>query len=353
MKNKLISLLFLAGTVSIFSGCSLPGATTGTRTVAGIGTIAKTIDGGVTWETRVKVDDQQNIGGVNVLSFVIDPVDTRKIYIGTESNGLYFSKNAGETWEKTNLSIQKIYGIVIDPRNDSSIYVAGIWNGRGKIFHTENEGKDWVEVYSEPSNGTIISSLAMNKHDSAVLYAGTSEGMIFKTTDGGKSWINLYRAKGIIFDIKFDSSMDEVVYFGLFGSGVLRTKDHGTTFEDIIGNVRKAGFNGNVNTIVVDPANSGFIYLGVNGAVLKGKNFGEDWESMNILETARKFPIKSVAINPKNSREVMFIAELVLYKSTDGGVQWSTYQLDSAKSVQTIEYDPFDPLTVYMGFRKK
>jgi photosystem II stability/assembly factor-like uncharacterized protein len=224
-----------------------------------------------------------------------------------------------------------------------------VWNGRGKIFHTENGGKDWVEVYSEPSNRTIIYSLAMSILNSSVLYAGTSEGMIFKTTDGGKSWANLYKVRGIVSDIVFDTSGDEVVYFGIFNSGILKTKDHGVTFENIADKIKKAGFSANVNTITVDPTASGTVFLGVNGAVLKSKNFGDSWESMNILETSKKFPIKSIAINPKNYKEIFYAGGQVLYKSIDGGVQWSTYQLDTTLTVQLIKYDLFDPLILYMG----
>ena len=78
---------------------------------------------------------------------------------------------------------------------------------------------------------------------------------------------------------------------------------------------------------------------------------GDSWNAMNLIESSKAFAIRSIAINPKNSKEIMYSSAKALYKSTDSGVRWATFQLDTAKEISVLKYDVADPVKIYAGLR--
>jgi len=347
--KKLALFAVIITSVILFSGCSMSN-----QNSSATGNILKSADGGKTWEPKVKVDDKKSIASVNVLSMAINLGDSKVIYIGTREDGIFVTKNGGENWEKINFPPTKVYGLVIDHSNVKKIYATGVWQGRGKIYKTENEGGDWEEIYTEPADGTIVISLAINPFDNSVLYAGTSKGAVFKTVDGGKTWHNLSKANGPVIGIVFDSIDGNTAYFTVMERGILRTKDGGSSFDDLEKNIRgdKLIRNSRTFSIATDPLQSGVVYAGLDEGIMRSSDFGETWNLINTLEPSREFPVRAIAINPENSKEIIYSAAQAVYKSIDGGVQWSTSQLQSKNVVNVIQYDPSDPAIVYLGLKK-
>ena len=168
-------------TATLFlSGCSLTGSSS-----LSSGSILKSSDGGQNWEAKVKSDDKKNIAGVNALSMAIDPQNSQTIYIGTKEDGIFITKDGAESWEKLNFPPAKVYGLAINRFNPQIIFVSGVWQGRGKVYKSENGGTDWKEIYTEPADGTVITALAASPFDGNILYAGTSEGAIFESSRAG------------------------------------------------------------------------------------------------------------------------------------------------------------------------
>lgn len=342
--------------IFFLSGCSLPnsGTSTSTITSAPVGAVSflKTTDGGKSWTPKVKVNDKQNISNVDVISVAIDPNNIGTIYIGTDSSGLFVSKDGAENWQKLNFPPTKIYGLAIDKTNSQNIYASGVYNSRAKIYKSSNSGTDWHEIYTEPANGTIITSLAIGRSNSQILYAGTDQGVIFSSTDGGQTWKNIYKANSAIVSIAFDSASDSTVYFGIYTQGLLRIKNGSNNVEDLTKNMTATAPNSQVSSAVADPSNSGTIYLGLSSGILRSLDFGDNWEKVNVLESSAKFPIWALAVNPQNSNEIAYSGAGAIYKSTDGGNSWSTFQLASGKLVRVLKYDPYAPNIIYAGLKK-
>jgi photosystem II stability/assembly factor-like uncharacterized protein len=346
--KKIIALSFLFVLTFLLSGCSLNTALVSTKDLMANATVIKTDDAGSTWNPKIKVDDKKTIASVDVLSMVINPNDSNIVYIGTVADGLFVTKDAGETWSQVAFP-EKAYGLVIDPNNPDIMYASGVLNGRAKIFKRLAEGQEWKEIYTEPANGTTISSIAIDRTNSRVLYAGTSEGVIIKTTDAGVSWTNIKKAEGPIIGIGFDNSNASHVFFGVFQTGVLETKNAGATVEDITEKVDTANHNRSVYTLVADPYLSGVVYVGTEAGIFKKS--GETWVPMNMIESSKVFPVRAIAVNPKNSKEIMYSSAKAIYKSVDSGTTWSTFQLNTSKELSTIKYDPMDPSKIYAGLR--
>ncbi|HEX8974679.1 MAG TPA: YCF48-related protein, partial [Patescibacteria group bacterium] len=336
MKKILITTTLATATL-VLSGCSLAAPLSSTKNPMASATFIKSADAGTTWQPKIKIDDKKTIAGINVLSMAINPQNTSVIYIGTESNGLFMTKDGGETWSQVAFA-DKAYGLAFDPSNPDIMYGSGVFNGRAKIFKRLQEGQEWKEVYTEPSDGTTISSIAVDRVNSQVIYAGTSEGVIIKSTDGGSTWVNLKKATGPITNIAFDAANDYHVFFAVFQTGVLETTDGGKSINDISSKIDTTGHTSSVFTLVTDPVLGGVVYAGTGRGIFR-RNGGDTWTSVNIIESSKAFPIRSIAVNPRNSREIIYASAKAIYKSTDGGSTWSTIQLDTSKDISVLKYD--------------
>jgi photosystem II stability/assembly factor-like uncharacterized protein len=357
-KYTTIGILLLG--VFFFSGCSLLSSSKNSDSSLGsskaeASSFLKTTDGGKTWEAKVKISDTQNISSADILSLAIDSKNTNIIYAGSASNGLLVSKDGAETWQKLNFPTTKIYGLAIDKLNGQNIYASGVYNSRAKIYKSANSGTDWQEIYTEPANGTIITSLAMSQSNSQLLYVGTDQGAIFSSGDGGQTWKNIFKAENAVVGISF-SSDNSTAYFAVYTRGILRLKIGSDKLDDLTKNAGKfsSGFGSSeIYSVATDPSNPGTVYLGLGDGILKSKDFGENWEKLNILESSSKYPVWALGINPKNSNEIVYSGAGAIYKSTDGGNQWSTFQLASGKSVRILRYDPNQTNIIYAGLKKE
>lgn len=133
--------------------------------------------------------------------------------------------------------------------------------------------------------------------NSAVVYAGgyeNSSAAIYKTTNSGNNWYRLSATglTGYVYHLAIDPVNTDILYAGT-SSGVYRSTDTGTTWSS-------TGFsNGQVNAVLLDPADHSNIYAGTNyNGVYKSTNAGSSWSQINdgLLELS----INRLGINPEN-----------------------------------------------------
>ena len=349
--KKTLSIAILASAVFLFSGCSLPSTTKLSNSPMANATVLKTVDGAVTWQPKIKVDATKTIAGIDVLSMALDPTDSNVIYLGTQANGLFVSKDGAETWTQAAFP-EKVYGLVFDPSNHEVMYASGVLNGRAKIFKRLNEGEQWKEIYTEPADGAVISALAIDGVNSQILFAGTSEGVIVKTVDGGTTWTNLKKADGPVTSIVFDKAGDNHIFFLVFQLALLETKDGGKTLENITPKIDAVNRTTSVYSLVADPNAGGVFYVGTGSGIFRKNGAGDLWSQVNTIESSRAFAIRAIAINPANSKEIIYASSQAIYKSSDGGNTWATFQLDTAKEISVLKYDKSDVAKIYAGLRK-
>lgn len=389
MLKKIV--LIAVGTL-LLSGCSL----TPTKTAAPVtgnsvavvsekGSFWKSEDGGVTFAPKVKVDEKRSITSADILSFefrpepVTDPSNppkfTSTMYIGTIKDGIFKTSDAGETWEQLTFPPQKVYGLTIDRINPDRMFATGVLTDRARIYRSEDAGANWKEVYTEPGTKTVITSLAERPDNTDILFAGTSTGMVIKSTDGGNTWKNVGQAPGALTQMSFDSGNAFAVYALVFNSELLYSGDGGATWtdwrqeraddmaknqkttqnnptNDPLQQKRSAEVPSSVLAFAVDRSVSGTLYAGtMNSGLYRSHDFGKNWESVQIIGSAKMMPIRSVATNPRNQNEIVFFSGPVFYKSLDGGTTWSTTQLGIDRGVSVLQYDPIAPDILYIGLR--
>jgi photosystem II stability/assembly factor-like uncharacterized protein len=362
MKKIALGVMLVA--VPLLSGCALP-------TLGGVSSgggpavsFVRSSDGGTTFESKTTLDAKTTFASAEVISMAMSAQDTRRIFLGTKESGMFASDNSGDSWRKIKYPPTRIYGLVVDGSNAQRLFATGEFQGRGKIYQSTDAGENWNEVYTEPANGTVIVSLVQDPFNSQVLYAGTSVGMVIRTNDGGATWKNVALSSSmgghIIRSIIFDPKKESSIYFLVDGKGVYVSDGEKTITEpgvtvsaaQVALSTTTADSSGAVS-MAIDPSRSGVVYVGSVKGMARSTDFGKTWESIDIIGSAnaKKPPINAIAINPKNSDEISYIAALTLYKSTDGGVHWSTHQISSDKSASLLRYDPYDASVMYIGFK--
>ncbi|MFA5615164.1 MAG: hypothetical protein WC993_11920, partial [Methanoculleus sp.] len=106
-----------------------------------------------------------------------------------------------------------------------------------------------------------------------------------------------------------------------------------------------------IYSIEVDKNIEGVIYVGTNKGLFKSFDFGETFEELDTIASSREFPVRAVAVNPFNPSEIIYSVAQAMYRSVDGGEEWSTFQLGSVKNVSQIEFNKNNPGVVFAGLR--
>ncbi|MFA6285358.1 MAG: hypothetical protein WC643_02410 [Parcubacteria group bacterium] len=350
MKIYIKTIAFTAS-VLFLAGCSLISSSSD-------GGVFRSNDGGKVFAQKVKIDKKTMISSVDVMSLAVNPQNGNEVYIGTKSNGVFKTTDAGEKWQAVKVSpgtVTKAYAVVIDPTSPSVVYVAAIADGRGKILKSSDAGATWKEAYTEPSNGPFVLALAIDPSGSGKIFGGTTEGQIIFSDNNGDSWQNLYRTQGQVFKITIDFKNSDLAYFALNQGGLLRTKDGGKNFENIGKNNILKGSQpvGKPTSIMADPNKQGWMYVGTTTGLFRSKNSGDDWELVKVLNSPKESAIRGIAINPINSDEIIYGAAQAFYKSVDGGQSWATTQFSGSRTIETVVYNRQGPGVIYVGMNKR
>ncbi len=312
------------------------------------------------------VSEKLHISSADILSWAIDPQNPQTMYIGTTDDGMFRTKDGAEHWEKMDFPPERIFGIAVDLSDSRRIFATGVYGNVGKIYRTEDGGENWKEVYVEPGPGTVISSFVMHPSNSRILYAATDKGGVIKSIDGGEQWKNIYDAKGPVTKILLGRKVPESVSLLVFQKDVLSSLDGGATWVDKTKNAEKAK-DGKAQekpgeevvsltspvSLNVDPNTPSILYAGTTSTgLLRSSDFGITWRALPIIESAKRYPIRAVAVSPENPNEIVLSSGSAFYRSTDGGQRWSVTELGIDRGVSIILYEPGNSAILYFGLRK-
>ena len=215
-------------------------------------------------------------------------------------------------------------------------------------------------MYVEPGPGTVIASLAMHPSDSRILYAATDKGGIIKSIDGGEQWKNIYQAEGPVTKILLGTKLPESIAALVFQKDVISSQDGGITWTDkakilekIQGQEREGVELINPVSLNADPHTPSTLYAGTSSeGLLRSLDFGFTWNPIPIIESAKRYPIRAVAVSPDNSNEIVLASGSAFYRSTDSGQHWSVTELGIDRGVSMILYEPGNSAILYFGLRK-
>jgi photosystem II stability/assembly factor-like uncharacterized protein len=178
----------------------------------------------------------------------------------------------------------------------------------------------------------------MPKNEKIIL-AGTSEGL-YRSDDGGSQWVRIFRGIGNLEDSVVSIAVHpvdtQIIFIGT-GSGFYRTDNNGKDWNR--DNNLPAGSP--VRSISIDNAKADIIYTATGKGIYKSTNNGIDWQRIFVTnlpevndtvsrqdeaiypeEISTDMEIKSIAIDPADSKIVFAGTTAGLLITQDSGLTW-------------------------------
>lgn len=348
--KKIFPLLVLVFLVS--ASCNIAGT--------GVLGVLKTTDGGGSWQAADRIENSKSdISGQAMTEMAFDPHNREIVYAGTAANGLWVSTNSAQTWKQI-LSQITVNDFYIDPTNTKRIFVAGIFNGHGKIVRTVDGGASWEEMYNEASKENAVNSITANPANTNELYAALNSGVAIKSTDGGTNWFVIQEFKDQILKERYNT-LNQGLYVLMRNKGLAKSTDGGLTFKPISEQLTHTDyFNGDnllpekqigFVKLALDDQVSGVIYLTTLTGLYKSTNDGSTWNYLNIpVRTSAELP-RAVSSTRGGAIAYTSIGSTI-YKTLDGGQSWQTQGLPTTNLVNKILIDPTLPQITYAGLTK-
>ncbi|MCB9279059.1 MAG: hypothetical protein H6562_09110 [Lewinellaceae bacterium] len=248
----------------------------------------------------------------------------------------------------------RVTAIDVDLSDPDIIYIGG---ASGGVWKSTNGGISWNPVFDEQPLQSI-GSIAVCQRNPSIVWVGTGEGNprnslntgagIYKSLDGGKTWkcMGLEKTK-TLHRIIINKDNPDIVFAAALGSpwgpneerGVFRTKDGGKTWEKVLYVNNETG----CADLVVDPTNPDKLIAamwehgrkpwtfnsgGPGSGLYVTLDGGTTWEKQTDKNGLPKGELGRIglAIAQNKPNIVYALVEAkdnALFKSTDGGANWS------------------------------
>lgn len=290
--------------------------------------VYKSRDRGSTWERF------SSFSARRVTTVAIDPQLPATVYAGTMGDAVYKSPDGGQHWLPHNVGLKEhvsfVNQFVFHPSQSEKIYAATTVGA----YYTNDAGRQWEERMNGMKEVHIVTSIAINRHNPAILYAGTTGG-IYRSDDAAMSWKKINN--GLIPESELMASMalgvnaieldpvnPDIVYAGTT-KGLFRTANRGEQWERI-GQSLPDPF---ISSIVIHPAEPSVLYIGGPKGIWKSSDSGQTWQAMN--QGLATLNIRTLVMAPKNP-QILYAGTngSGLYRSTDAGATWTAVPLTEA-----------------------
>ncbi|MGH1384510.1 VPS10 domain-containing protein [Kordia sp.] len=315
---------------------------------------------------------------------------------GGEHSGLHKSTDGGDTWTKLKEGLPEAFGksgISVSRANPERVFAVIEAEGKkGGVYRSDDAGKKWIqingnrvniarswyymEIFADPQNENVVyvlnapvmksidggksfvnipvphgdnHHLWINPHNNANLINSNDGGANISFNDG-KSWSTQQnQATSQFYRVITDNLVPYNVYGGQQDNSAIaianRTNDGGIDWKDWYS---VAG--GESAFIAFDPDNPEIVY----GGTYQG-NISTWKKSSREQKAIKQYPELGLSIAPKDAkfrynwnapiissphnRKTIYHAGNVVFKTTDGGISWTTISPDLTKN-ETEKHGP-------------
>ncbi len=281
----------------------------------------------------------------------IDPLNSNKLYAGSNNGVLYISNNGGNTWNPSYTgSSWNITAIAVSPVDSNHIFAgtSGNWDYPGDgIYQTTDGGINWNNNSTSFLHSNIT-AIRINPQNSSILYAGTiGSGMypgegIIKSTNGGSSWFfsnDSLPNFSTIFDLEINPALPEILYLALF-DGIYKSINSGQNWFLINTNIDA----GHVQSISLFQSDPNILAVGTHQfGLLKSTNGGETLFLIGVISVR----MLSIYVDPNNS-DIIYTIGKGHFKSIDEGEIWDLINVGLGGG-KIVTGDPINSNILYAG----
>ena len=317
------------GGATVVANTALPSAVTQARQIAvskdgttlylsNDGRIFYSPDRGQTWLERTAISGDAT---TSVFKLLIDPTDPKTLYAAvatasTASEGIFATHDGAQSWQQLTSGAEGAsltQDLAINPTNPAQIWSAqydGIWVSADRGLH-------WSNVFS-----TIMSAIAIDPTNPAILYAGTPYGKVYRSVNAGVSWGdvsgNILAGENLHLTVN-PAAPTQLLAGGM--AGVSGSSTSGTTWVS-----QQMGFNATaVTSFSADPtADRIYVHLRSNGVfyTVSGATTILPVNNDALLHLSTLPTIDVTAILAQPGRLFASLNNGLTF-STDGGTTWA------------------------------
>ncbi|NNE69695.1 MAG: T9SS type A sorting domain-containing protein [Rhodothermales bacterium] len=316
------------------------------------------------WEPR----GPHNVAG-RMLTVAFNPENTRTLWAGSASGGLWRSWSAGEgtaAWHRveTGFPLLSVSALAFAPGDSSTIYIGtgevynyGQGDGRGVthrptrgsygtgILVSRDGGQSWSRSLDwEAEQGRGVQMLRVNPVRAETVWAATTEGT-YVSYDAGATWL-LANPVLMATDIAIHPADTSSVFaahgnLGSPGHGLYRSEDGGASWERLAAGL-PATYRGKA-LLSIAPSDPSVLYATIGNGfsssdgnwLVRSVDGGDTWE---IRESATNFVgsqgwySHDVQVHPSDPDFITVIGFLI-YTSSDGGgvllpaTEWNSWTI--------------------------
>ncbi|HEY4522009.1 MAG TPA: hypothetical protein VJH05_02620 [Candidatus Paceibacterota bacterium] len=281
--------------------------------------------------------------GLRARDFLFSKINENVIYVGTAGDGIWVSKDNGDTFKKAQDKVfadrVDVYDIEEDLSGNLYSSVYNYKDDRGALIFSSYPPENSSEIYFSSISrfGVFGASL-----DGGAVSIVSSDGGFYRSVNNGKSWeLRSRRGEGLLKMESFAGNK----YVLNSENKIIATSDAGKTWKDVspkIG-IGKTG----VQKFHLDKRTGSMIAL--SDKILFSQNGGASWRELNLLVSPGELPVISVSISPANSNTIYAASENILYVSADGGNSWSVFEIPTSRKVASLFVDSKMPNSLFIG----
>ncbi len=324
---------------------------------------------------RLNVDSgqwQRLSGGlpsdIEVRSIVTQPGAPNVVYAGSQ-NGVYRSKDAGDTWQHLPLPGKErvVWSILIHPNDPNTILVG---TEGTTIYRSTDAGATFTEFDVPLPRGACkmnfpirVLRLVVDPHAPAEIYAALEVAGLVRSLDGGKTWEGCnddllehckqprYKSK-IGSDTDTEGMMDSHALVAsprhrgtLFLAnrmGLFKSRDKASTWQDVeVGRFSPLTY---ARDVQVSPHDQNTMYAALSvaavsdaGSLYRSEDAGESWKRFDH-DVSIDSTLMTIAASHQNKQRIYCAARRgQVFGTEDGGQSWQSYQLpDGAQGIYSL-----------------
>ncbi|TGE18986.1 WD40/YVTN/BNR-like repeat-containing protein [Hymenobacter elongatus] len=338
------------------------------------GGVWRTTDGGGTWGN---ISDRYFGGSIGAVA--VSESDPNVLYAGegeqtvrgnvSSGFGVWKSQDAGQTWTNVGLKDSRHIGrIRIHPRNPDLVYVAAMGNlyapseMRG-VYRSKDGGKNWervlfankdagaVDLILDPANPRILYASTWNVRRTPYSFSSGGPGSgLWKSTDGGDTWKDISSAEGLptgtlgIIGVAVSPANSSRVWALVEAEkgGLFRSDDGGLHWQKLSDdrNLRQRAWY--YTRLYADPKDADIVYV-LNVSYHKSKDGGRTFQASNAPHGDHH----DFWIAPENPSRMIVADDGGAQVSTDGGMNWTTYENQPTGQFYRVVTDNHFPYRIY------